>query len=87
MKKTFYFNTGVKPYGCTNPPYKLSNGHIIRGGVVQIPFDCENVPENASFMFACDNPELSESKQKNVIVRKMYNTVMCSEYAYFKIFT
>lgn len=84
--KTFYFNTGVQPYKHT-PPVKLGPGQIMRGGTMQIPFDCENVPENAVFMFACDNDKLSEAAYKNVIVREMFNTSMCSKYAYFKVLT
>jgi hypothetical protein len=82
--KTFYFNTGVQPYK-HNPPVKLSPGHIMKGGTMQIPFDCDNVPDRAQFMFACDNPDLKESEYENVIVREIFNSALLSKYAYFKI--
>lgn len=78
--KTFYFNTGVKIW--TNPHIK---GGIDSGnGTVVIPFDCDNVPDNAVFMFASDNPYL-ETGNKSVIVREMHNTGLLSKYAYFSI--
>lgn len=82
---TFYFNTGVTPFGHSNPPMTLSEGQVWRGGTKQIPFDCDDVPENASFMFACDNPELRESKYEGVIVREIHNSTLCSKYAYFRV--
>lgn len=83
--KTFYFNTGVKGFG-HNPPVKLGKGQIwSSNGIKLIPFDCEDVPPKAHFWFACDNPELSESKREGVIVRKIHNSTLCSEYAYFKV--
>jgi hypothetical protein len=82
--KTFYFNTGVQPYK-HNPPVKLSPGHVMRGGTMQIPFDCDDVPDNAIFKFACDNPKLKESEYPNWIVREMFNTAMVSKYAYFLV--
>lgn len=36
-------------------------------------------------MFCCDNPNLPESKDKSVIVREMFNTVLLSKYAYFRV--
>lgn len=82
--KTFYFNTGVRPYN-RNPPVKIMPGYVMRGGVMVIPFDCENVPEGATFMFACDNPKLKEADYENVIVREIFNSKLVSKYAYFKI--
>jgi len=52
---------------------------------MQIPFDCDNVPNNAQFKFACDNPELKESKYENWIVREIFNSTLCSKYAYFQV--
>ena len=52
----------------------------------QIPFDVSNeIPNNASLMFLCDNPDLPESKNKNVIVTPVFNTDIISKFAYFKI--
>lgn len=63
--QTFYFNTGVKAEIPTNKrhrpdakPVPLCDGQVWRNGTKQIPFDCENVPEGATFSFACDNPNL-----------------------------
>jgi hypothetical protein len=77
--KTFYFNTGVRPGA--SPLY---GKQIWKDGTKQIPFDVEDVPENASLMFLCNNPELPESKISCVIVREVFNTDMCSKYAYFR---
>jgi len=46
--KTFYFNTGVRPYE-HNPPVKLGKGEVLKGGVIQVPFDCEDVPDRCGF--------------------------------------
>lgn len=77
--KTFRFNTGVKIHN--NP--KGPNGGILDGnGVWYIPFDCDNVPDNAVFIHACnsENP-LTE----NHIVREMHNTKLLSKYAHFRL--
>lgn len=78
--KTFHFNTGVKIW--VNPHIK---GGIDSGnGTVVIPFDCDNVPENSTFMYACDNPNL-ENDNNNVICREIFNSGLLSKYAYFKL--
>lgn len=77
-RQTFYFDTGVKPYGHTNPPYKLSAGHIVKGGTVQIPFECE-APENSIFECACDNPEACQG----FFVAEILSGAMASKYAFF----
>ena len=79
--KTFYFDTGVQPYK-HNPPVKLSKGQFMRGGTMQIPFDCENVPENATFLYACDDPD--SSRDKSLIVREIHNSGLCSKFAVFR---
>jgi len=85
---TFYFNTGVNPTTIHNPefPYEYHKkvGNVIKGGVLQIPFDC-NAPKNAKLMFLCSDPELDEGKQSNVLIVEVFNTSMCSKYAYFKV--
>jgi hypothetical protein len=40
--KTFYFNTGVKPFNHL-PAVPVTPGNVIRAGTIQIPFDCEEV--------------------------------------------
>jgi hypothetical protein len=82
--RTFYFNTGVKQHG-HNPPVPLMPGQVWKGGVKQIPFECSDVPHNATFMFACSQPDLAESKFPNWIVRRIRNSTLVSEYAYFKL--
>ncbi len=84
MKRTFYFNTGVTP--ANNP--NLWGRQVWKGGTKQIPFTCEDVPENAIFKFACSNPNLPESKSENFLVRKILDCGedgMMSEYAYFLV--
>jgi len=80
--KTFRFNTGVRPYSFS-PPVHVMKGNIVDGnGVMQIPFDCEDVPDNAVFEFACDHtPPGSE----HLLRREMHNTNMVSKYAFFRI--
>jgi hypothetical protein len=68
--KTFYFNTGVRPY-IHNPPVPIINGRVVRGGVMLIPFKCDGVPDGAKLMFMCDDPNLPESKCENVVVAKI----------------
>lgn len=80
--KTFYFNTGVKPYNHTRH-VPIMSGNVVRGGTLQIPFDCENVPENATFLYACDAE--NASLDENVICREMKNTNMVSKFAYFRV--
>jgi hypothetical protein len=78
MTKTFYFNTGVRPY-IHNPPVKVGPGQIIKGGTLQIPFDCEDVPENAFFKFGCDDPNI----RGGYLVRPILNSTLLSKFAYF----
>ncbi len=76
--KTFYFDTGVKPYA-HNPPVKLGKRQILRG-TIQIPFDCEDVPEGARFLHGSDDPNPSHA---NEIVREIHNSTLVSKYAHF----
>lgn len=85
MKRTFYFNIGVKPDYSANPPIKPFGKRIEKGGVIQIPFDCENVPENAIFKFACDNDELPGYSEPSYIVREITNSGLLSKFAYFLV--
>lgn len=83
---TFYFNTGVNPYNVINFPFEYHKkvGNVIKGGTLQCPFDCD-APENAQLMYLCDNPDLPESKNPNILVVPVFNTSMISKYAYFKV--
>lgn len=76
--KTFYFNTGVKPENRTH----LCKGQVWRGGTMQMPFDCEKVPDNAIFQFSCDHTPPGD---EHLLRREMHNTTMVSKYAFFKL--
>jgi UDP:flavonoid glycosyltransferase YjiC (YdhE family) len=78
--KTFYFNTGVLSH---NKPLGLMKGQMWKGGTMQIPFDCKDVPENAIFKHASDESE--KDLPDNWIRREMFNTTMVSKYAFFLI--
>lgn len=80
MKKTFYFNTGVKP----DASFKPYGKQRVRG-TVQIPFDCSDVPDNAVFKFACDNPNLPGYDEPYYITREITNSDMVSKFAYFHV--
>lgn len=75
--RTFYFNTGVKPWVNSY----LAEGDKFINNERHIPFDCEDVPEGATFAFGCDDPNLHPDA--GYIVREMHNTTMRSKYAYF----
>jgi hypothetical protein len=86
--KTYYFNTGVKPFD-HNPPAGMAfmDGFKDSGnGVYVIPFDCEDVPENARFLYSCDTP-IPSMMSDDVIVREIHNSKMMSKYAFFKLNT
>lgn len=76
--KTFHFNTGVKIWD--NP--HITGGIDSGNGTVVIPFDCQDVPDNATFAFACDNDNLYPDA--GYIVRPISNSGLLSKYAYFK---
>lgn len=75
--KTFYLPV---EFDSTNPV----KGVVVKDGTEFISFDCNDVPEGATFLFACDSPNLRKD-EKDVIHRKIYNSSLLSEYAYFKI--
>lgn len=81
---TFYFDCGgiLRHGGVAMAGDKVVWPHVF------IPFDCElpaeHSKEKLTLMFLCDNPELSESRRKNVLVLPVHNTRMISKYAYFK---
>lgn len=88
--KTFYFNTGVRQGIPENErhikgarPVPLCDGQVWRNGTKQIPFDCEDVPENATFLYA--SPYNNIPSGDNVIIRKIHNSTMCGEFAYFSV--
>lgn len=78
MKK-FYFNTGVN---AKRYPAKKQFGQVDRHGTVQIPFECDNVPENAIFLYACNRVDDVAS---DMIFRKIHNSSLMSKYAIFQL--
>ena len=78
---TFYFNTGVQPHNNPN----LFGKQVWKGGTKQIPFDCKDVPAHSTFLFACDNPNMKELECNEIIVREIFNSDLCSKYAYFRL--
>ena len=81
---TFYFNTGVVPYGHSNPPIGLTKGQVWRGGTKQIPFDAD-APKKSILLFASDNPNCIEKIIPGVIVCEIFNTSLIGKYAYMKV--
>lgn len=77
--KTFYFDTGVKPENRRG--VGLCAGQVWRG-TLQMTFDCEGIPENAVFKFACDN---TPPGNEHLLRREMHNTTMVSKYAFFQL--
>jgi hypothetical protein len=80
--KTFNFDTGVRFYEVGKkhlmPGHKLS-----ANGIEIIPFDCEDVPENATFQFASDYDLLD--RYPYYIKREIFNSALISKYAYFSV--
>lgn len=78
--KTFYFNTGVS---------RMNNSYLAEGDIWspnmirQIPFICENVPDNATFAFACDH-EAIKGKDGFLVVPIIGGNLL-SKFAWFKI--
>ena len=84
MKKTFYFNTGVRPWNRS----KLFGEQIWKDGTIQIPFTCENVPNGAKFLFACNIHDCWELRLKSIIVRRILDyghNGLLSKFAYFSV--
>lgn len=75
--KTYFFNTGVKPW---NSSY-LGEGEIFINNEKHIPFICDGVPNGARFRFACNDPNASPGA--GYIVAPIIAGGLCSKYAYF----
>lgn len=85
-QQKFLFNTGVNVYKMEyadkgKPKYYDPTDEIING-VRHIPFYCNDVPEGATFVFACDY--LDHPDAKNMIVREIVAGNIISKYAFFK---
>jgi hypothetical protein len=85
MKKTSYFDTGVRPELVSNPPfnyeYHKQKGNVIRGTLL-IPFECEDVPEGAIFEYA-GHEGLSSSP--DIKAFPIIGGNIQSKFAYFKL--
>jgi len=79
--QTFYFNTGVKPWN-TNVQAETARGNKFINNELNVPFDVEDVPEGAQLASLCSNPDV---KGANQIMREVFNTTMCSKYAFFNV--
>lgn len=79
MLQTFKFNTGVH----IRSGAPLCEGQYWDGnGVKQIPFSCEDVPEGATFKFACNDGNLYPDS--GYIVREIKDSTLLSKFAYFQ---
>lgn len=78
--KTYYFDTGVRPE-LHAKPVPVMPGQV-RRGTIQIPFDCDDVPEKAVFRFTSDYREVGGGVY---IVREIRNSVIVGKYAFFSI--
>lgn len=82
--RTFYFDTGVQVNNPGRVPYVPEGDVISTNDVRLIPFDCDDVPERATFKFACDHtPPGSE----HLLRREIHNSNLVSKYAFFFVHT
>lgn len=82
--KTYYLNTGVKPFDFSPPAgMAFMDGFEDSGnGVYVIPFDCEEAPSNFR-PYKADNIFVEDTD--DFICRKvLYSKVLKSKYVHFK---
>jgi hypothetical protein len=80
--KTFYFDTGVRVHEHV-PPVRLPKGNVVSSnGVHLIPFDCDDVPKNATFKFACDS---TPPRSEHLLKREIHNSNLVSKFAFFQV--
>ena len=92
MIQTVYFNTGVRPARQGDLPWQTPitpyGCQVVRGGVIEIPMEVEDLPKGATFLYAQDHLD-PEKLPANVIYRKILNPKepggMISKYAFFRI--
>ena len=77
--REFQFNTGVKLENNRMGPLK---GRLAPNGVWVIPFECDDVPEGATFEFACDSLPVREGFIRREIKP---GSGLLSKYAYFRL--
>lgn len=78
----FFFDTGVRPNPFAKPPIQPGKGQILKGETIQIPFECENVPNGSVFLYACDG---QKPETDGIIKREIKNSVLVSKFAYFRL--
>lgn len=78
----FYFDTGVRPNHFATPPIIAREGQVVKGGTIQIPFECDDVPIGSTFLYACDG---QKEEINGIIKREIKNSVLISKFAYFRL--
>tara|TARA_R110000851_G_scaffold39729_7_gene100724 strand:+ start:1432 stop:1716 length:285 start_codon:yes stop_codon:yes gene_type:complete len=86
MTRTFYFNTGVKPWNTNG----LFGRQVWKDGTKQIPFECQDVPEGAVFLMGSSSEEVPSGYGHSRIIRREIKDWedglgMMSKYAYFRL--
>ena len=81
--KTFYFNSGVKPWN-TNVDMQLKRGNKFINNELHHPYIVEDdIPENSSMVCLCDKPH-ELYNEKYFIISKIVGGNMASKYAIFR---
>jgi hypothetical protein len=80
--RTFYFNTGVKPWN-TDPIMQVGRGNTFINNELHIPYIVSgDVPENARPVCLMDNP-FEHYNEKYFIIAEVVGGGMHSKYAVF----
>ena len=81
--KTFYFNSGVKPWN-TNVEMQIAKGNKFINGELHHPFMVgDAVPEDARLYCLTDKAVELYGNNENFIVAEVIGGNMCSKYAVF----
>ena len=81
--RTFYFNTGVKPYN-TNVEMQIEAGNKFVNGELHMPFQVsDDVPENARLCSLTNNARELYGNDSNFIVAEVLGGKLHSKYAVF----
>lgn len=80
--RTFYFNSGVKPWN-TNYQYQIDKGNKFINNELHHPFNVsDDVPESARLYCLMDKP-FEHYSSENFIIAEVCGGNMCSKYAVF----
>lgn len=80
--KTYYFNSGVKPWN-TDVEKQIAKGNIFINNEMRIPFFVsDDIPDNLILKCLMDNPYNCYNNE-NSIITKILGGNMCSKYAVF----